>query len=97
VTEEWRARTNGLSLRFQRTLNDDFYQVMSRQKSYGSLDELQQDLDFWIHEFNYQKEFAGKYCYGRTPYQTLEDTKLITAESDAKNTRKTRVESPIPL
>lgn len=97
VTEEWRARTNGLSLRFQRTLNDDFYQVMSRQKSYGSLDELQQDLDFWIHEFNFQKEFAGKYCYGRTPYQTLEDTKLIAAESDAKNTRKTRVESPIPL
>lgn len=97
VTDAWRARTNGLSLRFKRILNDDFYQVMARQKTYASLDDLQKDLDLWVREFNQQKEFAGKYCYGRTPYQTFLETKVPLAESEANRTHTTRVETPMPL
>lgn len=97
VTDGWHAKTNGISLRFQRMLNDDFYQVMLRQKTYSSLDELQLDLDHWIRDFNKQKEFEGKYCYGRTPYQTLLETKLPFTISETKKTSKTRVETPVTL
>jgi hypothetical protein len=58
----------------------EFYQVTFRKKLYGSLDELQSDLDDWLEYYNNERTHQGKMCCGRTPLQTLEDGKPIWKE-----------------
>lgn len=67
-------QTNGICERFHKTIQDEFYSVAFRTKLYGSIDELQQDLDQWVNEYNNERTHQGKYCYGKTPYQTFRDT-----------------------
>ena len=45
-----------------------------RKKVYGTLEELQRDLDLWLNEYNEERPHSGKYCYGKTPMQTFLDT-----------------------
>lgn len=71
-TDSWHPRTNGICMRFHKLIHDDFYQATLRTKKYVSIEELQLDLDQWIKAFNYERAYPGKYCYGRTPYQTLQ-------------------------
>ena len=47
-------QTNGIVERFHRTLLNEFYRVTFRKKIYQTLDELQADLDVWMHEYNEQ-------------------------------------------
>src|SRR5215468_8433922 len=63
-------QTNGICERFHRTMQEEFYSVAFRKKLYGSFDELQSDLDIWLDEYNKKREHSGKYCYGKTPWQT---------------------------
>lgn len=51
-----------------------------RKKIYRSLDELQADLDQWLWSYNHERTHSGKYCFGRTPYQTLQETKHLAKE-----------------
>jgi transposase InsO family protein len=67
-------QSNGICERFHRTIQNEFYQVAFRKKVYTSIDELQQDLDTWIDEYNTQRTHSGKYCYGKTPMQTFLDS-----------------------
>ena len=55
-------------------------QVTFRFKLYQSLEELQTDLDAWLHEYNTERTHQGKMCCGRTPMQTLIDGKTIWME-----------------
>ena len=41
------------------------------------LEELQIDVDQWLHYYNHQRPHSGKYCYGKTPMQTFLDAKHI--------------------
>lgn len=70
-------QSNGICERFHRTLQDEFYQVAFRKKLYTSLDELQTDLDEWLEFYNRERTHTGKYCDGRTPLQTLRETKHL--------------------
>src|SRR6202023_1329591 len=45
-------QTNGIVERFHRTVLNEFYRVAFRKKVYRSIDELQSDLDVWIHAYN---------------------------------------------
>ena len=67
-------QSNGICERFHKTVLDEFYRVAFRKKVYGSLEELQKDLDLWLTEYNEQRVHSGKYCYGKTPMDTLVDT-----------------------
>ena len=67
-------QTNGICERFLKTVLQEFYQIAFRKKIYHTLDELQTDLDNWIKEYNEERTHSGKYCYGKTPMQTLKDT-----------------------
>jgi len=67
-------QSNGICERFHKTVLDEFYRVAFRKKVYGSLEELQKDLDLWLIEYNEQRVHSGKYCYGKTPMDTLVDT-----------------------
>ena len=73
-------QTNGICERFHKTILNEFYQVAFRRKLYHSLEELQTDLDAWLHEYNTERTHQGKMCCGRTPMQTLLDGKAIWME-----------------
>lgn len=73
-------QTNGICERFHRTVLDEFYRVAFRKKIYNLLDELQKDLDDWLHYYNHQRTHQGKMCCGRTPMETLLDGKKICQE-----------------
>lgn len=70
-------QTNGICERFHRTIQEEFYSVAFRKKVYNSIEQLQQDLDRWIDEYNLNRTHQGKYCYGKTPIRTFLDSKHL--------------------
>jgi len=73
-------QTNGICERFHRTMQDEFYAIAFRKKIYHSLDEIQKDADRWIEEYNTERTHSGKYCFGKTPWQTFLDSKYLADE-----------------
>lgn len=73
-------QTNGICERFHRTIQEEFYSTAFRKKLYRSLEELQADLDDWMHEYNRERSHSGKYCYGKTPMQTFLDSTHLAHE-----------------
>jgi hypothetical protein len=47
---------------------------------YRSIDELQADLDPWIHQYNEQRPHQGRWCFGKTPMQTFLDAMPMVKE-----------------
>lgn len=72
-------QTNGICERFHRTMLEEFYQVAFRKKLYGSLEELQADVDAWLAFYNGERPHSGRYCYGKTPLQTFQESKYLAA------------------
>src|SRR6266568_81377 len=73
-------QTNGICERFHRTVLDEFYRVAFRKKIYTAIDELQSDLDAWIAEYNERRPHQGRWCFGKTPMQTLLDATPLAKE-----------------
>lgn len=71
---------NGICERFHKTVLNEFYRVTFRKKVYKTLDELQEDLDIWLVEYNQQRPHSGKYCFGKTPMQTFLDSIPLAKE-----------------
>jgi hypothetical protein len=70
-------QTNGICERFHQTIQNEFYASAFRRKLYNSLEQLQEDVDAWMVEYNTERTHSGKYCYGKTPMQTfIESIKL---------------------
>jgi len=70
-------QTNGICERFHKTIQDEFYAVAFRKKIYNSLEEIQEDVDKWIEEYNTERTHSGKYCFGKTPWQTFVDSRRL--------------------
>jgi len=66
-------QTNGICERFHQTIQNEFYAVAFRKKLYKSIEELQEDLNKWIEEYNGSRSHSGKYCHGRTPLATFQE------------------------
>jgi transposase InsO family protein len=79
-TKAKHPQTNGICERFHKTVKQEFYEIAFRKKIYRSLEELQTDLDHWIDVYNSERTHTGKYCFGRTPLQTFEETKQLAKE-----------------
>lgn len=73
-------QTNGICERFNRTVQDEFYSIAFRKKIYTSLEQIKTDLDEWIDHYNRNRTHTGKYCFGRTPLQTFEETVPLAKE-----------------
>jgi transposase InsO family protein len=82
-------QSNGICERFHKTLLNEFYRVAFRKKVYNTLDELQADLDLWLEEYNTQRPHTGKFCFGKTPMQTLLDSLPMTKEKLLDLTQQT--------
>lgn len=67
-------QTNGICERFHKTILYEFYQIAFRKKIYNSIQDLQNDLDSWLYEYNEMRTHSGKYCYGKTPMQTFNES-----------------------
>lgn len=79
-TRARRPQTNGICERFHRTILNEFYRVAFRKKIYKTIDEMQQDLDQWMKEYNETRCHSGKYCFGKTPMQTFLDSVPVAKE-----------------
>ncbi len=75
-------QTNGICERFHKTMKNEFYDIAFRKKLYHSLEELQVDVDEWIHQYNELRPHSGRYCYGKTPLQTLKDSAHLAQSKD---------------
>lgn len=73
-------QTNGIVERFHKTVLNEFYRTAFRKKIYGSVAELQADLDEWIKSYNDQRPHQGRWCYGKTPMATFLDTAPVARE-----------------
>lgn len=82
-------QTNGICERFHKTILQEFYQIAFRKKIYQTLEELQADLDEWLAYYNEQRPHSGRYCYGKTPTQTFEDSKHMAEEKMLDSTLQT--------
>jgi len=79
-------QTNGICERFHRTIQNEFYAIAFRKKIYSSLEVLQKDLDDWIEWYNKERTHSGKYCFGKTPWQTFLDSKYLALEKQIDQT-----------
>jgi transposase InsO family protein len=73
-------QTNGIVERFHKTVLNEFYRVTFRKKIYGSLAELQADLDTWIQSYNEERPHQGRWCFGKTPMRTFLDAVPLAQE-----------------
>ena len=79
-TRARRPQTNGICERFHKTILQEFYQVAFRKKIYKSIEELQTDLDQWMKYYNQERPHSGRYCYGKTPMQTFNDSQQLAKQ-----------------
>ena len=54
--------------------------VAFRKRIYGSVAELQIDLDAWIKSYNEERPHQGRWCFGKTPMQTFLDAVPIAKD-----------------
>ena len=73
-------QTNGICERFHRTIQEEFYAIIFRKKVFSSIEQLQVELDSWIDWYNKERTHSGKYCYGKTPWDTLIASKHLALE-----------------
>lgn len=81
-TKAKHPQTNGICERFHKTIQDEFYATAFRKKVYNTLEELQADADKWIREYNEERPHSGRYCYGKTPMETWQDSAHLARAKD---------------
>lgn len=79
-TQVRHPQTNGICERLHRTMQEEFYAVAFRKKLYSSLDEMQQDLDEWMKYYNQERTHSGRYCYGKTPMETFQESLILARQ-----------------
>lgn len=73
-------QSNGICERFHKTLQEEFYSVAFRKQLYSTLEQLQTDLDAWVNWYNTERTHSGRYCFGKTPWQTFLDSRHLAHE-----------------
>jgi transposase InsO family protein len=71
TTKVRRPQSNGIVERLHRTLLDEHFRIQGRIKFYESLEEMQTDLDSYLHIYNYERAHQGRNMNGRTPSQAF--------------------------
>lgn len=79
-TQVRHPQTNGICERLHRTMQEEFYAVAFRKKLYDSLAALQNDLDQWMDYYNNQRSHSGKYCFGKTPMETFDESVTLAKQ-----------------
>jgi len=88
-TKAQSPQTNGICERFHRTIQEEFYSVTFRKKIYSTLEDLQNDVNKWLIEYNTYRTHSGKFCEGKTPMQTFEKSRYLAIEKMLDKTQPT--------
>jgi transposase InsO family protein len=96
-TKAYSPQTNGICERFHKTMKQEFYDVAFRRKIYNSVQDLQQDVDQWLMQYNEHRAHSGKYCYGKTPMQTFLDSKHLATEKSNERMHHLRLSDNLNL
>ena len=90
-------QSNGICERLHRTMQDEFYAVAFRKNLYLNLDSLQTDLNQWMNYYNQDRTHSGRYCYGKTPIQTFNDSlNLARQKLISSTTHESKKINPFP-
>ena len=74
-------QTNGFVERFNRTVLDEFLRPSLRQKFYGSVEALQEDLDKWLKHYNEERPHRGYRNRGKRPLDAIKEyLKIVSKE-----------------
>src|ERR1700744_237298 len=79
-TQVRHPQTNGICERLHRTMQEEFYAVAFRKKLYDSLVVLQHDLDEWMDYYNNRRSHSGRYCFGKTPMETFNESRTLARQ-----------------
>ena len=79
-TRARRPQSNGICERFHKTMQDEFYTIAFRKNIYDNREQLQQDLDVWMEDYNTVRGHSGKYGYGKTPMQAFAEAKYLSVQ-----------------
>jgi hypothetical protein len=61
-------------------LLNEFYRVALRKRRYPSLADLQRDVDEFLDDYTTVRPHQGRWCYGKTPMQTVRDALPLAKE-----------------
>ena len=89
-TKAFHPQTNGCTERLNQIIQEEFYAVAFRKTLYGSIEQIQTDLDAYMKYYNEKRTNQGKRCLGRTPKQTWDDgyelyKKYVIEKSEVTN------------
>jgi len=79
-------QSNGICERLHRTMQDEFYAVTFRRKLYQTLEALQTDLDEWMLHYNQERTHSGRYCFGKTPFETFLESLTLAKDKQLNHT-----------
>ena len=65
------SELNGLCRQFEKLVETEFFSKIARKGQYTQLQTLQDELDQWLEEYNTDTAQSSRYCYGKTPTETL--------------------------
>jgi len=63
--------TKGICERFNQTVLNEFYKIAFRKNIYKSVEQLQEDLDFFMLQYNEERTHQGKRCKANLRYIPL--------------------------
>lgn len=86
MTKAKSPQTNGICERLNQTILNEFYKSAFRKNIYKSVEQLQEDLDFYMLQYNEERTHQGKRCKGRTPMQTFLDSIHLAREKILSST-----------
>lgn len=84
-TKAYSPQTNGICERFHKTMKNECYEVMFRRRIYSTLEDIQRDINQWLWFYNHERAHSGRFCYGKTPWETWESAKGLAKEKQLEN------------
>lgn len=72
TTRVGRPQSNGFVERLHRTLLDEHFRIAGRTTWYESVEQMQGDLEKYLHHYNHERPHQGRMMEGRTPAQMFE-------------------------
>ena len=88
TTKVRRPQSNGFVERLHRTLLDEHFRIQGRTKWYESVEEMQKDLETYLHAYNHKRPHQGRNMNGRTPYQVFKVGLPKTRKAAAKSVKQ---------
>ena len=69
TTKAYSPQSHGICERFNKTMQEEFFETAMRKQLYESLAALQTDLARWLVYYNRERPHSGQYCYGQAPLE----------------------------